>query len=91
MYQAVRPYLLKMSAFQDPLQRFEAAPPQTRPALLKLWSELAPTVRASDPARYHCVQEALEQDIPLPVLVMYVFREARRALEKDDQQERLAE
>lgn len=88
--QAVRPYVIRMNAHPDPLHRFEAELPQSRPALLRLWAELAPRVRTADPPRYYSVQEALEADIPLPVLVLYVFREARRALERDDPQ-RIAE
>ncbi|MER3553173.1 MAG: hypothetical protein C4331_02145 [Meiothermus sp.] len=88
---AVRPYLIQMNAHLDPLHRFEAALPQTRAALLKLWSELGAAVHSAAPARYYSVQEALEQDVPFPVLVMYVFREARRALEKADAEQRKAE
>lgn len=75
----------------DPLKRFEENPPQSREALLKLWAALAPRVRAADPARYHAVQEALELELPLAVLVLYVFRECRRALEEPPTQKRLAE
>jgi hypothetical protein len=85
------PYLIRMSAHLHPLHRFEAALPRNRSALLKLWAELAPMVRSADPARYYSVQEALEGDIPFPVLVLYVFREARRALEKDGAEQRKAE
>ncbi|GIW26892.1 MAG: hypothetical protein KatS3mg070_0255 [Meiothermus sp.] len=84
-------YLLKMNLPTDPLKRFEEAPPKSREALLKLWAGLAPRVRATDPARYFAVQEALELDIPFAVLVLYVFRECRRALEDSPTQERLAE
>lgn len=76
------PYVLRMSP-ANPLKAFEEGLPGSRPALLKLWAELAPKVRSADPERYACVQEALEQEVPLAVLVMYVFRECRRALEGD--------
>ncbi len=79
-----------MNMPNDPLKRFEENPPTSRDGLLRLWSELAPKVRAVDPSRYFAVQEALEQDLPFPVLMMYIFRESRRALENDASQERLA-
>ncbi len=87
---SARPFLLKMKTPTDPLQRFEEGLPHSRDGLLKLWSELAPRVRVADPGRYFAVQEALEQDIPFPVLVLYVFRESRRALEDNRTQERAA-
>ncbi len=90
MIKSARPYLLKMKTPTDPLKRFEEALPRSREALLKLWIELAPRVRVADPGRYFAVQEALEQDIPFPVLVLYVFRESRRALENNPAQERAA-
>lgn len=80
-----------MKTSTDPLKRFEEALPRSRDGLLKLWSELAPRVRVADPGRYYAVQDALEQDIPFPVLVLYVFRECRRALEDNHTQERAAE
>lgn len=85
-----RPYLLKMQTPANPLKRFEEALPHSRDGLLKLWSELAPGVRVADPGRYFAVQDALEQDIPFPVLVLYVFRESRRALEDNRDQKRAA-
>lgn len=91
MTQSARPYLLKLNPPSNLLKRFEEAPPQSREGLLKLWAALGPRVRASDPARYHAVQEALELELPLAVLVLYVFRECRRALEAHPTQERLAE
>ncbi|RIH75275.1 hypothetical protein [Meiothermus hypogaeus] len=91
MTKSARPYLLKMNTPSDPLKRFEEALPHSREGLLKLWAALAPRVRAADPGRYFAVQEALEQDIPFPVLVLYVFRECRRALEDNRAQERAAE
>ncbi|MCS7068114.1 MAG: hypothetical protein N2Z75_07160 [Meiothermus sp.] len=90
MIKSARPYVLKMSTPSDPLKRFEEALPHSREGLLKLWAMLAPRVRAADPGRYFAVQEALEQDIPFPVLVLYVFRECRRALEDNLAQERAA-
>ena len=75
----------------DPLKRFEKALPHSKSELLKLWSALAPEVRSADPARFYAVQEALEQDLPFPVLAMYIFRESRRALEDNPAQKRLAE
>ena len=86
-----RPYLIKMHHPHNPLKRFEEALPHNRDSLLRLWAALAPHVRASDPARYYAVQEALELDLPFPLLVLYVFREGRRALEYSPAQERLAE
>lgn len=83
-----RPYILRMNVNADPLKRFEQAPPQSRAALLKLWGELAPEVRAADPERYRCIQEALAQDLPLPILVLYIFRESRRALEDNGLEQR---
>lgn len=74
----------------DPLKRFEEMLPHSKHELLKLWSDLAPKVRSADPNRYYSVQEALEQDLPFPILVMYVFRESRRALEDNPAQERMA-
>ncbi len=91
MIKSARPYVLKMNTPSDPLKRFEEALPHSREGLLKLWTMLAPRVRAADPGRYFAVQEALEQDIPFPVLVLYVFRECRRALEDNRAQERAAE
>lgn len=91
MSEFARPYLLKMNLPTDPLKRLEEAPPTSREGLLRLWAALAPRVRAADPARFFSVQEALELDIPLAVLVLYVFRECRRALEDNQAQERLAE
>lgn len=91
MIKSARPYLLKMQAPTDPLKRFEEALPHSRDGLLKLWSELAPRVRVADSGRYFAVQDALEQDIPLPMLVLYVFRESRRALEDNRAQKRAAE
>lgn len=91
MIKSARPYLLKMNTSSDPLKRFEEVLPHSREGLLKLWAALAPRVRAADPGRYFAVQEALEQDIPFPVLVLYVFRECRRALEDNCAQERAAE
>ncbi len=90
MTRSARPYLLKMQTPTNPLKRFEETLPRSRDGLLKLWSELAPRVRGADPSRYFAVQEALEQDIPFPVLVLYVFRESRRALEDNRAQERQA-
>jgi hypothetical protein len=75
----------------DPLKRFEETLPHSKGELLKLWSDLAPRVRNADPARFYAVQEALEQNLPFPVLAMYIFRESRRALEDNPAQERLAE
>ncbi|MDX2004581.1 MAG: hypothetical protein SFU83_04820 [Meiothermus sp.] len=74
----------------DPLKRFEEALPHSKSELLKLWSDLAPRVRNADPARFFAVQEALEQELPFATLVMYIFRESRRALENDPTSERLA-
>ncbi len=91
MTESSRPFVLKMNTPSDPLKRFEEALPNSREGLLKLWTMLAPRVRAADPGRYFAVQEALEQDIPFPVLVLYVFRECRRALEDNRTQERAAE
>lgn len=85
-----RPHILKLTLPTDPLKRFEERLPATRAELLKMWSEMAMKVRAVDAQRYFSVQEALAQDIPLSVLVMYVFRECRRALESAPAQERLA-
>jgi len=48
-------------------------------------------VRLADPARYRSVQEALEENIPFPVLMLYVFRETRRALESEGSAQRKAE
>ncbi|GIW25525.1 hypothetical protein [Meiothermus sp.] len=90
MTESARGYLLKMNTPTEPLKRFEQAPPHSREGLLKLWAALAPQVRAADPGRYFAIQEALEQDIPFPVLVLYVFRECRRALEDNPAQERAA-
>ncbi len=78
---SARPYLLKLKTPTDPLQLFEEALPHSREGLLKLWSALAPRVRAADPGRYFAVQDALTQEVPFPILVLYVFRESRRALE----------
>ncbi len=91
MINSARPYLLKMETSTDPLKRFEEELPRSRDGLLKLWTELAPRVRVADPGRYYAVQEALEQNIPFPVLVLYVFRECRRALEDNRARERAAE
>lgn len=91
MTEHARPYLLRMNAPSDPLKRFEESPPKSREGLFKLWVALAPRVRAADPARYYAVKEALELDIPFAVLVLYVFRECRRALEDNPAQERRAE
>lgn len=91
MTESARPYLLKMHMPTDPLKRFEEALPRNRESLLRLWAALAPRVRASDPARYFAVQEALELDLPFTVLALYVFRECRRALENSPAQERVAE
>lgn len=91
MTESARPYLLKMHAPTNPLKRFEETLPHNRESLLKLWAALAPCVRASDPARYFAVQEALELDLPFTVLALYVFRECRRALEDNPAQERVAE
>lgn len=88
---SARPYLLELNPPTNLLKPFEEAPPQSREGLLKQWAALAPQVRASNPARYLAVQEALELDLPLPVLVLYIFRECRRALEAQPTQERLAE
>jgi len=88
---SARPHLLKMKTSTDPLKRFEEALPYSREGLLRLWSELAPKVRVADPGRYFAVQDALEQDIPFPVLVLYLFRESRRALEDNHVQERAVE
>ncbi len=90
MKRRAQAYLLKMQAPTDPLKRFEENPPHNREELLRLWLELAPRVRALDPARYFTVQEALEQPIPFPVLALYIFREARRAIEERGLEERLA-
>ncbi len=91
MIKSARPYLLKLQTPTHPLKRFEEALPHSRDGLLKLWSELATRVRVADPGRYFAVQDALEQDIPFPVLVLYVFRESRRALEDNRAQKRAAE
>lgn len=91
MTESARPCLLKMHTPTDPLKRFEQALPRNRESLLRLWAALAPRVRASDPARYFAVQEALELDLPFTVLALYVFRECRRALENSPAQERVAE
>jgi hypothetical protein len=80
-----------MNTHQNPLKHFEEDLPHTRATLLKLWGELAPKVQAADPSRYHCVEEALEQDLPFPVLLMYVFRESRRALEGNHLGQRAAQ
>ncbi|RIH84733.1 hypothetical protein Mlute_01803 [Meiothermus luteus] len=85
---ATQPILLSIKPSANPLHRFEQAPPSSREALLKLWQELAPSVRAADPARYFAVREALEQEIPFTVLALYVFRECRRALESPRAQRR---
>ena len=74
----------------DPLKRFEENLPHNKHDLLKLWSDLAPKVRSADPNRFYAVQEALEQDLPFSVLVMYIFRESRRALEDNPAQECMA-
>lgn len=79
-----------MKAAADPLKRFEEALPRSRESLLQLWNALAPKIRSADPSRYLAVQEALKQDIPFPVLVLYVFRECRRALDNPHTQERAA-
>ncbi|MCS7057765.1 MAG: hypothetical protein NZ849_06840 [Meiothermus sp.] len=85
---AAQPVLLSLKPTANPLRRFEQAPPNSREALLKLWQELAPSVRAADPARYFAVQEALAQEVPFSVLALYVFRECRRALERPQAQRR---
>ncbi|WP_277188456.1 hypothetical protein [Meiothermus ruber] len=91
MSNAAHPHVIRMHAYLHPLHRFEAHPPQDRSALLRLWAELGPMVRLADPARYRSVQEALEENIPFPVLMLYVFRETRRALESEGSAQRKAE
>jgi hypothetical protein len=83
-----QPYVLRMEAAADPLKRFEEALPHSREGLLQLWTALAPRVRKADRSRYCAVQEALKQDIPFPILVLYVFRECRRALDSPRTPER---
>lgn len=62
------------------LERFEAHLPTTKTALLEAWAEIAPEIKLYAPDRYQSIQQALGQDLPLNVLVMYVFRESLRAI-----------
>ncbi|RDI95129.1 hypothetical protein DV704_08635 [Meiothermus sp. QL-1] len=86
-----RPLLLRFPGPSSPLLRFEQTPPQNREGLYRLWQELAPLVRRADPARYVAVEQALKEDLPFSVLVLYVFRECRRALEPTRSHRRAAE